>query len=130
MSISAFQDVCRIHNISTSACNGTADNFYPECPETKKMVIRFWENNGAKFNINKANQDGSVVFDPLNREITFPNETQLQKLDQAVQDCVSKLFDCLKEETLPITKERVMIIIGDTVAKPQVEESSSFSQVI
>lgn len=128
MSISAFQDVCRIHSISTSACSAKADNFYPEYPETKKMVIRFWENNGARFSINKANQDGSVVFDPLNREITFPNETQLQKLDQAVQGCVSKLFDCLKEENLPITKERVMIILGNTVVKPQAEVSSSFSK--
>lgn len=105
MSISAFQDVCRAHNVATSACNTTTDNFYPEYPETTKTIIRFWENNGAQFSIDKANQDGSVVFDSQTNEITFPNGEQLQKLSQAVQTCVSKLFDCLKEECLPITKK-------------------------
>ncbi|MDR2540145.1 MAG: hypothetical protein LBC45_06180 [Chlamydiales bacterium] len=129
MSIAAFQNVCQTHNIATSACNTTADNFYPEYSETTKTVIRFWKNNGSQFSPDKANQDGSVVFDPQNREITFPNEEQLQKLDQIVQDCIFELFVCLKEETLPITKERVISMLGDTVVKFQAE-TDSFSQVV
>ena len=126
MSILAFQDVCHTHNIATSACNTITDNFCPGYPRTTKMVIRFWENDGAKFSTVKANQDGSVVLDPQNKEITFPDEAQLQKFSQDVQACVSKLFDCLREEHLPITKERVITMLGDTVVKPQTEASSSF----
>lgn len=132
MSITAFQNACNTHNIATSACKTIANNFLPVDPEyseTTRMIVRFWGNNGAQFSFHQANQDGSLVFDPQNKEITFPNNEQLQKLDQTVQNCISKLLICLEDEILPITKERVITILGDTVVKLQTEASSS-SQTI
>ncbi|MGB7127565.1 MAG: hypothetical protein WBD50_00545 [Candidatus Rhabdochlamydia sp.] len=115
MSISAFQAACHEYKFSTSFCTTKTENVLPPSFQTEKYIIRFWGDLGARFSFEQALQDTSVVVDPKDRSITFPNEEQLKKLDEKVRDCASKLLSCLKEESLPVTQERIKKILGDTV---------------
>lgn len=115
MSISAFQAACHKHKFSTSFCTTKTENVLPPSSQTEKYVVRFWGDLGAHFSSEKALQDTSVALNPKDRSITFPNEEQLNKLDEKVRDCASKLLSCLKEEPLPVTQERIKDILGDTV---------------
>lgn len=135
MSISALREFCHENNISTSASLTRADNFCPKERDTVGLTIRVWENNTYS---EKANQKGSFVFDPYTWETIFPNETQLQKVDQPFRECVLKIENCVKEnkedciskiknyeeekkEGFPITKEWVVLMLGNTVVKPKLQ---------
>jgi hypothetical protein len=115
MSILVFQAACHEHKFSTSFCTTKTENSLPPSSQTEKYIIRFWRDSGRFFSFEKALQDTSVVFDPKDRSITYPSEEQFEKLDERIRDCVSPLLSCLKNESLPITEDKVKNILGDTI---------------
>ncbi|PWU14308.1 MAG: hypothetical protein C5B45_04550 [Chlamydiae bacterium] len=134
MSISAFQAACHEHKFSTSFCTTKTENVLPPSSQPEKYVVRFWGDLGARFSFEKALQNTSVVFDPKDKSITFPDKEQLNKLDEKERDCASKLLSCIKEESLPIMGERVKHILGNTVvtlsSEPQRKTAPLSSQTV
>ncbi|MGL5264429.1 MAG: hypothetical protein ACRDAI_07695 [Candidatus Rhabdochlamydia sp.] len=124
-----FQEACKNYEICTSFHATETKDISPIGNDSQKMIVRFWADNGRKFNYDVADQDGSTVFDPENGRLTYPNEDQLLKLDTRVQDCISKFWICLKEQ-LPMTEPKVLNIIDGTVVKKTSSESQSEISVL
>lgn len=127
MSIPAFQNACHENNFSTSFHTTKTENILPQGSPTEKYVIRFWEDLGSRFSFDEALQNTSVVFDPKNKNITYPNEEQLEKLDERMSACVFPLLSCLKKEPVPIMGDRVKHILGNTVVDKSQQETDLLS---
>ena len=127
MSIPAFQNACHENNFSTSFHTTTTNNILPQGSPTQKYAIRFWEKYKPSFSFDKACQNTSVVFDPKNKNITYPNEEQLEKLDERIRVCVFDLLSCLKKEPVPIMGDRVKHILGNTAVDKSEQETDLLS---
>lgn len=80
------------------------------------MSINFWAYNGLNFNQDLTEKNGTIIFEPTTGRLTYPSAAQLSELDRRVQECISNLWICLKEQ-LPITEQKIPNILGDTVVQ-------------
>ena len=117
-----FQATCSKYKIATTCSTSIQTPLAPPGSITEKVAVRFFTNE-KDYNVDKATQNGSVVFDLKSRGITyqgvFLDNTPSSETAEKVTECISNLLTCITHEEIPELSTAIVIdkILGNTVVK-------------